>query len=187
MIQCFDITDMKTLKLKHYAKALVEIAIENNCWDQLLADLKDVSGKLNEELEFKRYLLDKNVGITRKREALEKIFKDFISKRTYNFLLLLIRDEQLLYLDSVLALAEKMNMETGGLREVTVESVVALTPKQEKALEKVVSEKFDRPVVIKNIINPALLGGIKVTVGDTELDSSMQGKIARLRSKIQTL
>jgi len=178
---------MKNLKIKHYAKALVEIGEENSCWSELLSDLKQVSGKFNEELELKQFLLDKHIGITKKKDALEKIFKDFIGKRTYNFILLLIRTSNLAYLDSILLLAEKMQLERGGVREVIVESVSALSPKQEKELTQTLVEKFGKDVVIKNLIKSDLLGGIKVTIGDVIIDSSILGKIERLRTKIQNL
>ncbi len=178
---------MKALKIKHYAKALVEIARENNCWDQLMADLYDVSSKLNAELDFKRFLTDKHIPLSKKKESLEKVFRDFIGKRTYNFLILLIKDQKLIYLDSILEVAKKMNFEDAGVKQVLVESAIGLTAKQAKTLEIVLQEKLDKDLVLKNLVKPELLGGLKLTIGDLEIDSSIAGKIARLKSKIQNL
>ena len=44
----------QTSTIKHYAKALVELGIENQCYDALVADLVDVDAKINENLEFKK-------------------------------------------------------------------------------------------------------------------------------------
>ncbi|MBU1131967.1 ATP synthase F1 subunit delta [Patescibacteria group bacterium] len=176
---------MREKKLTHYARALVEICRENNCWDELLADLKTVSEKLNESLELKRYLVDRHVTMTKKKESMKDIFRDFIGKRTYNFVFLLIKDQQLLHLDSIIAHAKKINFEHDGIHEALVESAIALTPTQEKALVKVIKEKIDKQIVLRNIINPGLIGGLKVTVGDTELDCSIRGKLERLKRQIQ--
>jgi F-type H+-transporting ATPase subunit delta len=178
---------MKALKIKHYAKALVEIAGESNSWEQLLADLSDVAEKLNAELEFKQFLVDKHITLAKKKEFLEKVFKDFIGKQTYNFLFLLIRDDKLVYLDSILEIAKDLNYSDAGVKQVLVESVVALSPKQARALEKILQEKLEKDLVLKNVINPDLLGGLKLTIGDTEIDSSIRGKIDRLKQKIQSL
>jgi len=62
-----------------------------------------------------------------------------------------------------------------------------LSPKQEKELTQTLVEKFGKDVVIKNLIKSDLLGGIKVTIGDVIIDSSILGKIERLRTKIQNL
>src|SRR3989339_1971334 len=175
----------QTSTIKHYATALVELGIENQCYEALVADLVDVDSKINENLEFKKYLTDKHVTFTKKQEALKNTFQDFISDKTYNFLYLLIKDGKLLDLSSILKIAAKTHLESQDLFEVMVESVIPLTVAQEKKIQEKWSQRIKQKLITKNIINPEIIGGLKIFLGDTEIDGSIRGKILRLKKKIE--
>jgi len=171
--------------IKHYAKALVELGLENSCYEALFTDLTDVDQKINENLEFKKYLTDKHVSFSKKQEALKNTFQDFISDKTYNFLFILLKDGKLLELSSVLKEAAKTHLKSQDLFEVVVESVIPLSAEQEKRIQKKLSESISQKLIIKNIINPEIIGGLKIFLGDTEIDGSLRGKILRLKKKIE--
>jgi len=171
--------------IKHYAKALVELGLENSCYEALFTDLTDVDQKINENLEFKKYLTDKHVSFRKKQEALKNTFQDFISDKTYNFLFILLKDGKLLELSSVLKEAAKTHLKSQDLFEVVVESVIPLSAEQEKRIQKKLSESISQKLIIKNIINPEIIGGLKIFLGDTEIDGSLRGKILRLKKKIE--
>jgi F-type H+-transporting ATPase subunit delta len=171
--------------IKHYAKALVELGLENQCYEALVADLVDVDNKINENLEFKKYLTDKHVTFAQKKEALKNTFQDFVGDKSYNFLYLLIKDSRLLDLSSILKESEKTHLKTRDLFEAVVESVIPLTAPQTKQLHEKLSKAVSQKIIIKNIINPELIGGLKIYLGDTEIDASIKGKILRLKKKIE--
>ncbi|KKQ80336.1 MAG: ATP synthase subunit delta [Parcubacteria group bacterium GW2011_GWC2_38_7] len=175
----------QTSTIKHYAKALVELGIENQCYDALVADLVDVDAKINENLEFKKYLTDKHVTFAKKQEALKNTFKDFVGDKSYNFLFLLIKEGRLLELSSILEIAAKTHLKAQDLFEIIVESVVPLTAKQEKEIAEKLAQSIKQKLIIKNIINPEIIGGLKIFLGDTEIDGSIRGKILRLKKKIE--
>lgn len=175
----------QTSTIKHYAIALVEMGIENQCYEALVADLVDVDAKINENLEFKKYLTDKHVAFAKKRESLKHSFQDFISDKTYNFLYLLIKDGKLLALSSILAVATKTHLKSQDLFEIIVESVIPLTAAQEKKIQEKLSQTIKQKLITKNIINPEIIGGLKIFLGDTEIDGSIRGKILRLKKKIE--
>jgi len=171
--------------VKHYAKALVEMGLENQCYEALIADLVDVDNKINENLEFKKYLTDKHVSFEKKQQAVKTTFQDFVGGKTYNFLFILIKDGKLLNLSSILKEAEKTHLKTQDLFEAIVESVIPLTANQTKKIQEKLSRLVSQKLIIKNIINPDLIGGLKIFLGDTEVDASIRGKILRLKKKIE--
>jgi len=170
---------------KKYSQALVEICRDNNCWDEMLADLQDVSSKLNETLELKRFLNDNQVELSQKQAALKTVFRDFIGQKTYNFLFLLIKAKKLSFLDTIILQAQKLNLEIAGLNELIVESAIPLTAIQEKELKLALEHKYEKTLFIKNIVNRELIGGVRIFLGDITIDSSILGKIERLKRKIE--
>ena len=178
---------MKIARTKHYARSLVEIGQECGCFDELIADLIDVDEKINLHLDLKTFLLDKQVTLKKKSAALADIFKDFISQRTYNFILMLIRAGKLNYLSEIILQAKKLNLNNRQLAEVIVESVIPLSPEQEEKIAALVKEKLKGDVVLKNVVNEKILGGLRLKIKDTVIEGSLFGKIARLKKKIEEI
>ena len=178
---------MKTAGIKHYTKALIAVGKQQGVFDQLILDLTDVSVKLNENLDFKQYLNNSHVKIESKVKALDTVFQDFISARTKNFVLLLVKNKKLNYLDQIIALAQKGHLQDEDISEVVVESIIPLTATQEKKLEQVLVKKLGRKVLLRNLINDTMLGGLILKVGDKVIDASIRGKIQNLKKKINTI
>ena len=176
---------MKIAKIKHYAKSLIELGLEHNCYDEIIEELKSVEEKLAENLDFKKYLMNKQVTFAEKKKSLVHIFQDFLSKRTYNFLYLLIKNNKLIYLSQILQQTKKVNLKNNQVEEIVVESVVPLTTEMEKAINQIVEKKIGSSVVLRNVINESLLGGLKIIIGDRVIDGSVYGKINRLEKKIE--
>ncbi len=66
---------------------------------------------------------------------------------------------------------------------LTVESTFRLTQQQLKAIEKTLAKTY-HIAQTEARVNPTLLGGLKVTIGDTVIDSSVKAKIATLGERI---
>lgn len=178
---------MKSAKTKQLARALVESGKEHDCFEQLIADLKDVDRKINNNPDLARYLTDKQVEFENKKKALRHIFQDFISAKTFNFVFLLIKAQKLKALNEIIVSAEKMNKESSGVVEVVIESACAIKPEQEKQIEKIIGEKLNQEVLVKQLINKDLIAGICLRIGDMVIDSSLHGKMMRLKRRIDQI
>jgi F-type H+-transporting ATPase subunit delta len=178
---------MKSAGIKHYAKAIGVVGRQQGFFDQLIADLKDVSAKVNENLDFKKYLNDNHIKIEDKQKALEAIFQDFISDRTKNIVLLLIKNKKLNYLDQIIELAQKGHLSDDDINEAIIESMIPLTEDQEKELQRILETKIGKRVLLKNLINPNMIGGLIVKIGDRVIDGSLVGKIDNLKKKINSI
>jgi len=176
---------MKMASSKHYAKSLVAVGQEGNCFNEIYDDLKDVSEKLDVNLDLKKALLNKRVSFSRKQEVLRQVFQDFIGARTYNFLFLLLQHEKLAWLNEILLLARQMNLLAADTLEVTAETAVPLSADQAKAILQVLKQKISVNAILRNVINDKLVGGLKLKIHDTIIDSSVFGKIFRLKEKIE--
>ena len=178
---------MATRNLKHYSKALVDLGNQYGIFDELLADLADVSEKIDANPDLRKYLLDPQIKLDKKKKALQAIFQDFISEKTYNFLFILIKDKKIGYLDQIVEKTKKRKKEEEKILEAVIESVVPLDIAQEKDVKQALADKSDKQILIKNLINPDLIAGLRITLGDIVIDSSVQGKIGRLKNIIAQL
>lgn len=179
---------MRKINYKKYSQALFEAGMENNFLDNLLADLFSVSEKLDENIDLKTFLADPHIEIGKKEQALQEIFKDFISSHTYNFILLLIKEKKLAYLKQILDHAEKIKLQKEQIVEVIIESAVMVPEKSQQRIGIMVEEKTKKKAVVKNIINENLIGGMRLTIdSDAVFDTSILSKLIQLKDKINQI
>lgn len=72
----------------------------------------------------------------------------------------------------------------GGQRVATVHSAQALTPAQRTQLQETLSARYDAPVALSEVVDPSLLGGLRIQVGDDVIDGTVQARLAELRQKL---
>src|SRR5699024_2441534 len=77
--------------------------------------------------------------------------------------------------------------EAKGIKEATVYSVRALTDSEKNDIEHVFKEKLNvNALKINNKVEPAIIGGIKIRIGNTVYDGSLKGRLDRLERQIVT-
>lgn len=158
---------------------------EEKDFSELSGDLTKAQSVIFNVPEFVLILNSNRVEFERKKAALQAVLKNSISKQAHNFLLILIRDGHLNELALILDLAHKFDLEKSGSVEATAESAVALDSAQIKKLNDIIAKKIEKKIILNNIINKNLIGGLRVKVGDTVIDASLLGKIERLRSQME--
>ena len=67
---------------------------------------------------------------------------------------------------------------------VLITAAVSLTSKQRETLEKAVQKKFGSQLEFSEVIDPSVLGGLKVRVGTWEYDATMQTRLAKVRQQL---
>lgn len=72
----------------------------------------------------------------------------------------------------------------GGQKVATVHSAQALTAPQRKQLEQTLGARYEQPVALNEVVDPSLIGGLRIQVGDDVIDGTVQARLAELRQKI---
>lgn len=184
----------KNLKpAKRYSKALIELVSTNNQDAFSAENVKKLQDELNfvaktveENSELKNFIQNPVVSKSDKKEVLEKIFKDAVSKQLISFLFLLAENSRL---DILSDIAVSFNEETDRLQNIVrakVISAVELDETQKNALieklqNKIHTETGTAKVVPEYEINGAILGGIIIKINDTVIDLSIKKKIENLK------
>ena len=70
---------------------------------------------------------------------------------------------------------------------VTVTTALELSKAQEEVISTAVKKKYAvSSVTIEKVVNPSVIGGIKVTINSVEFDGTVQGKLAKVRSQLMS-
>ncbi|MBI2483512.1 F0F1 ATP synthase subunit delta [Candidatus Uhrbacteria bacterium] len=171
-----------------YATALRAVAADLSTFQQLLADLRAVHERCAGDRAAWSFFVDRNAEPTAQERVLRTVFQDFLSDRTYQFLVQLFRDHQFAQLPRILTIAERMeDGETGSVR-VEVVSAVSIPEPTRATLDALLMEKLGRRPISAYAVDPACIGGLRVTIDATRAwDGTVAGKLEQLRVRLRSI
>jgi len=159
-----------------YAEAVFRLAKAGNtlpAWSNMLQFAAVVAG----DERIRVLLSDPEVSTKRLGELLLGICGNKFSNEGRNFILLLVENKRVEVLPEVSDLFEQLKAQHEGVLEAKVASAFKMTDQQLKDLVVGLESKFKRKIEAKVNVNPELIGGVKVEIGDEVFDASVRGKL----------
>ncbi len=169
---------------KRYADALFQLANEKNSVDKLISELPVVKEVFRSDKKIGDFLNHPRVSNDQKMKLIDEAFKQ-CDKDVKNMLKILIERHRINAVSEIVdAFVEQYN-EANGVANATVYSVRALSEEEQTKVEaSLKAELHKKSVSIKNIVEPSLLGGLRIRVGNTIYDGSISGKLNRIKHNI---
>ena len=170
-----------------YASALYSLCNSKEEKQDYAEILKVFRNLQKENKDVASFLLSPDIGASEKLEVISKsVQTDKKLPHLIPFFATIIAHHRMnIFSDIVDAYVSMLNEELGIL-EGYVYSPDKLTPSQMKALEEGFYKKIGKRVVLKNILDPSLLGGVRVALGGKVYDSSIKGRLEGLRHHLKT-
>jgi F-type H+-transporting ATPase subunit delta len=170
-----------------YADAAYAAARANGRETELADELDAVVAELldkNPRLE--TFFLVASIGREQRQQLLDSAFKDRVGEATYRLLATLNHHDRLGVLRAVAAQLRKLVGDAAGVVKATVTTASPLSDDQVRRLERVLQTGLKAKPQIEFRVDPAVLGGMRVAVGETVYDDTVQSNLGRLREGILT-
>lgn len=172
---------------KRYASGLIKTLKDEKEYQDVKKELEQFLELLNSIDEFKAGMETLLFSNTQKKEVLDSInqkikFKD----KTYKFLLTVMDENRLVYLDAILNMLEELWFDKSGIEKLKVFSAVPLNAKLEKKLIQNLEKAFDKSIVLEKEIDESLIAGIKIQRGLVYYDFSIEGNLKKLKQALLT-
>jgi F-type H+-transporting ATPase subunit delta len=130
------------------------------------------------------FLHGPQVAEEEKRGLLRTLFGGRIEPLLLNFFLLLIDKNRIEHLDAIGQEFARLVERAQGLRRAVVTTAVPLPPDLEDALTKRLEALTGARVVMEKRVDPAVMGGVAVVVGDSVIDGTVRSSLQRLRERL---
>ena len=166
-----------------YARSLFEVAQEHDKLDVVRDELGEFADALGQSRELQVFLFSPYFSTKEKTEGLDKAISG-ADAVTVNFLRLLIEKHRMPVLFRVRAEFEQLWEEENKLLPVTVTSAVELPKSTVKQIGDRIAEQTDRKVDLSANVDPDILGGIVVRVGNSVLDASIRNRLENFRKQV---
>ncbi|PZQ47849.1 MAG: ATP synthase F1 subunit delta [Micavibrio aeruginosavorus] len=164
-----------------YASSLVDLAVEQGAIPQIEQDVADFTAMMASSGDLKTMLRSPLVKASAQAAAVGALADAAkFSPLFKNFLLTLAANRRLKDAEAIMkAVTATISGRRGEVR-AKVQSAVALSSAQKKALEEQLSKTIGQPVAIDASVNTALIGGVVVTLGSLMIDDSVKAKLENL-------
>ena len=163
-----------------YAHSLIGLAIERGELDQVKADMELIAKVCAESHELDLLLQSPIIKPDQKLKALRSIFEKAVSKLTLQFIELLTVKGREAVITSVASSFGELYNQHMGVVTAEVTSAVVLSASQVKDIVKSLADLGKSIELIQNV-DPHVLGGLKIKVGDQRVDSTLRRKLNELK------
>ncbi len=171
---------------RRYAAALFNQAKAAGTLKETAADLALVAQTLVNNAALDRMIGHPLAAVEKKKTVLNAAFSTSISATTLGFLNLLADKRRISMLSDAKQGFDELLRADNNIVAATATSAVPLSKTQLASLEKALEQRTGKDIELTVSVDPSLMGGILVRIGDTVLDGTVKGKLDRLREQLLT-
>lgn len=170
---------------KRYAQGLLDFSNEVGQTEIVFSEMKQVVKIMNDSKELNRFFQTPFIDFKKKMNVANEIFKNF-SPTSINLIKLVIKQGREIYLKDIAQDFINKVEDLKGVQRITLTSATSLSQKNIDAVMRSTSlvdhnKKYD----LKTIINPDILGGYILRVGDQQIDASVKSKLLQIKKEFQ--
>lgn len=169
---------------KRYAEALFQIGKEEESLNTLREEFTQVKDIFTSNEDLTTYLNHPGVSARDKASFIDKVFHQF-EKTVKNTLKLLVERQRINLTASIIDNFIEIVHDAEGTAEVTVQSVRELSEGEKKDLKEGLAKRFNKKtILLTNLVNPEVLGGLHIRIGNTIIDGTVANKLHRMERRI---
>ena len=182
---------------ERYGQGLFELATENNTVREKKAQCESLLKILKENNEVELFLravkITKEEKVEKKKPSLADLKKQISQSKPkiagnpngiLNLLKLLVDRGRVTFIDEILRKFEVLANEELGIVKAVVHSARQLSQEDLNRIQEALIQKTKKTVTIENHVDPQIIAGIKVTVGNNVTDITTKTKIERMKNAI---
>lgn len=167
-----------------YAQAIFELAEDAQSIDEVGRDLRAVADAVEGQRDLEIFLEHPSTPREAKKEVVQQIFAHEVGELTLKILLYLIDKRRETILTDIARAYKNLTYEARGIVEAHVRSAMALTESETARLTQALEKRSGNQIVLRETVDPSLLGGLVVQMGDTLLDGSVKRQLSELKDAL---
>lgn len=170
---------------RRYAQALFTTGLKYDVVKSVEDDLNSIVGLLENDEEFREFIIAPYTGRDQKIQIVEKMFSDRVTALTMQVLRVMLekrREEEIILVRDEYVTLRRAHE---GVVFAVVSTAFQIDESQKTALLTKLEKTIGKKVEAEFKIEPNLIGGIRVSYGNYVLDGSVRGALSNLRDKLR--
>jgi len=169
---------------RRYARALLEVALAKGEAPRLLGELRQLAGWLTEQPELARALLRSRLPSERRQKLVSALFAGRGSELLSRLLALLAERDGLALLPELAEAFARAYNDHAGVLTADAVSALPLDEAQTGTLRAALKSATGSEVELRARVDPAVLGGLVVTLAGRTYDGSVRAQLQQLRERL---
>jgi F-type H+-transporting ATPase subunit delta len=166
-----------------YSRALFDVAMEHDILDDVHDQLGQFADELNENRDMQVFFFSPYFSSQEKKEGIGKMIEG-ADENFVRFLELLAERHRMPAVFRIRRVFDGLYAEERKLLPVTVTSAVELDEDTVKEIGRKIEEQTGRKVELSAKVDPDVLGGLVMRVGNVVMDATIRARLERLRKQV---
>lgn len=168
-----------------YAEALFRAASKRGETDLALEEIESlVNDAFRSDPRLEVFFSSAAIGRYARQDAIAKVFRGKASESFHSFLQILNNHERLELIRPIARALRELSDQRANRVQVHVTTAVPMPADQLKTLADDLRVRLKMEPVMTNAVDPTILGGMKLRLGDTQYDASVRSRIENIRTQI---
>lgn len=175
---------MSTERERAYASAIAAVARAEGELGAVQDEMFSLARALGDSEELQATLTDPLVPVDRRQQIVEDLLRGKVSKTTAAVVSLIVGTGRARELPGIAEALLALGAAEGGKEVAVVRSAIDLTDDQKTRLAAALQTAVGKPVDVRVVIDPSVLGGLVAQVGDTVIDGTVRRRLDQLKQAI---
>jgi F-type H+-transporting ATPase subunit delta len=176
---------MATARARRYARAIFDLAREDNDLKRWGERIESVRALLDEP-DLREVLANPTVPPSQRVQLVETVTQQRLDEGALNLARLLVSAGAIGAIDDIAAAYQELVDEAEGRVRATAVTAVELPQQEWRRVERELSERMGREVRLDARVDPRVIGGVLLEVGDRVIDGTVAGRLSQLRRALVT-
>jgi F-type H+-transporting ATPase subunit delta len=166
-----------------YARSLFEVAQEHDKLDTIKEELDQFADEMDTNRELQVFFFSPYFSSAEKKDGVEKVIENG-DEHLVRFLELLAERHRMPALFRIRKEFDRLWAEENQLLPVTITSAVELEDDTVKDLAKKIEDQTGRQIELTTTVDPNLIGGLQMRVGNMVYDATIKNRLEKLRREV---
>lgn len=175
---------MQQIAAKRYGSALFEVAKAKNRVKEFLEEFRSISNIILENKELKTFLHHPNITAEDKKKVIKEVFEKEVDIEILNLLYILIDHNRMDEIRVVYYDFKYLVYKYWKIKIAYVTTAVAMTDEEIETIRTKLSNKYNCTIEVQNIVDPSVIGGVHLKVGDNVIDDTIVGRLQKMKQDL---
>jgi len=174
---------MSTVQINAYVAAMFEIASANEAVSVVEDDMFRLARAIESNEQLRAALNDTSLPADRRQKIVEQLLGGKAHNVTVQLVSLLVGTGHVSLLPQVADALVKRASSSKQMEVAEVRSAVALTDSQKARLAEALGKVAGKPVNLKVVVDPSVIGGLVATIGDEVIDDTVRTRLDQVKAR----
>lgn len=166
-----------------YAKAILEIADSKKVASKVSADMALISATINTNAELNTFIQSPTINVEQKENAVLEVFAN-ANTVTKSLFHLLMENKRFEILDTIAVEYNRLFDIMNGVEVAKVTTAIAMDATLEAKVSAKIATFSDKKITIENTIDPSIIGGFILRIGDKQYNGSVANRLQVLKREL---